>query len=89
VNVPVRELKNRLSRYLRSVRQGRRVVVTDRGRPIAEIGPVNPKRLSPEARLTRLEETGELRRARGRLSDFAPVRIRGGPVAKTVVEDRD
>ncbi|MBI3983100.1 MAG: type II toxin-antitoxin system prevent-host-death family antitoxin [Gemmatimonadetes bacterium] len=37
--VGVRELKNRLSEYLRVVRGGEHVLVTDRGRVIAEIRP--------------------------------------------------
>ncbi|MGB6992764.1 MAG: type II toxin-antitoxin system prevent-host-death family antitoxin, partial [Thermoanaerobaculia bacterium] len=35
--VGVRELKNRLSEYLRLVRSGEDVLVTDRGRVIAEL----------------------------------------------------
>jgi antitoxin (DNA-binding transcriptional repressor) of toxin-antitoxin stability system len=37
--VGVRELKNRLSEYLRLVRAGERILVTDRGEVIAELGP--------------------------------------------------
>lgn len=35
--VGIRELKNRLSEYLRAVRQGERVLITDRGQVIAEL----------------------------------------------------
>jgi antitoxin (DNA-binding transcriptional repressor) of toxin-antitoxin stability system len=35
--VGVRELKNRLSEYLRAVKRGERVLVTDRGQVIAEL----------------------------------------------------
>jgi antitoxin (DNA-binding transcriptional repressor) of toxin-antitoxin stability system len=38
-SVGVRELKNRLSEYLREVRSGERVLVTDRGEVVAELGP--------------------------------------------------
>jgi prevent-host-death family protein len=37
--VGVRELKNRLSEYLRDVRAGQRVLVTDRGEVVAELAP--------------------------------------------------
>jgi antitoxin (DNA-binding transcriptional repressor) of toxin-antitoxin stability system len=37
--VGIRELKNRLSEYLRAVREGECVYVTDRGRVIAELRP--------------------------------------------------
>lgn len=35
--VGVRELKNRLSHYLRLVRRGERVLITDRGEVVAEV----------------------------------------------------
>ena len=37
--VGIRELKNRLSEYLREVRSGESVLVTDRGEVIAEFSP--------------------------------------------------
>lgn len=37
--VGVRELKNRLSEYLRQVRAGEGVLVTDRGEVVAELNP--------------------------------------------------
>ena len=37
--VGIRELKNRLSEYVRLVQTGERVLVTDRGRVVAELGP--------------------------------------------------
>ncbi|HZW01389.1 MAG TPA: type II toxin-antitoxin system prevent-host-death family antitoxin [Candidatus Deferrimicrobium sp.] len=38
--VGVAELRQNLSQYLRRVEQGERLLVTDRNRPIAELGPV-------------------------------------------------
>lgn len=46
----VRELKDRLSSYLRAAEKGERIIVTDRGRPVAELSP--PK----------LDQVGEARR---------------------------
>jgi prevent-host-death family protein len=37
--VGVAELRQNLSRYLRLVERGERLVVTDRNRPVAELGP--------------------------------------------------
>jgi prevent-host-death family protein len=88
--VSVRDLKNRLSEYLRRVQAGQRVVVTDRGRPVAELGPCGPELLSEDERLGRLVEAGELRRPRGRgFAAFRPVRIRGRRLSETVLEERD
>jgi len=39
--VGVRELKDKLSYYLRCVREGHEVVVTDHGRPVAILQPVS------------------------------------------------
>jgi prevent-host-death family protein len=38
-SVGVAELRRNLSVYLRRVKQGERLVVTDRNRPVAELGP--------------------------------------------------
>ena len=40
-SVGIRELKNRLSEYVREVRSGERVLVTDRGEVVAQIVPPN------------------------------------------------
>ena len=37
--VGIAELRQNLSRYLRRVEHGERLIVTDRNRPVAEIGP--------------------------------------------------
>jgi len=45
-SVGIRELKNRLSKYVREVRSGEEILVTDRGEVVAELRPPTP----PEAR---------------------------------------
>ena len=56
IEVGVRKLKNSLSRYLRQVREGETIVVTDRGEPVARIVPAGvPEhiaRLMAEGRVT-------------------------------------
>jgi antitoxin (DNA-binding transcriptional repressor) of toxin-antitoxin stability system len=44
--VGIRELKNGLSKYVREVRKGEEILVTDRGEVVAELRPPTP----PEAR---------------------------------------
>ena len=41
--VGVRDLKNRLSHHLKRVRAGARLTVTERGRPIATLAPVETR----------------------------------------------
>jgi prevent-host-death family protein len=53
--VGVRDLKARLSEYLRQVKQGHTVIVTDRGRPVGRLSPIEQPK---EDRLKALLEAG-------------------------------
>ena len=71
--VGVRELKTRLGRYLREVRLGRTIVVTDRGEPVAELRPIALRASGPTAEIDRLVALGRLTRAsKGTLASFRP-----------------
>jgi prevent-host-death family protein len=64
-SVGVKQLKARLSEYLRLVRTGETVLITDRDEVVAEIRPAHrqrPTELSIEDRLQALAEAGELTR---------------------------
>lgn len=61
--VGVGELRQNLSRYLKRVARGERLVVTDRNRPVAELGPppaTGPAldRLIAEGRVSRPQRRG-------------------------------
>lgn len=56
--VGVAELRQNLSRYLRRVEQGERLVVTDHNRPVAELGPPS----SEPSHLDRLVAEGRVAR---------------------------
>jgi prevent-host-death family protein len=61
--VGVAELRQNLSRYLRRVQRGERLLVTDRNRPVAELGPPPTTgaaldRLIAEGRVTRPARRG-------------------------------
>ncbi len=61
--VGVAELRQNLSRYLRRVEQGERLIVTDRNRPVAELGPPPTERseldrLIAEGRISRPTRRG-------------------------------
>lgn len=89
--VGVRELKNRLTRYLRETKNGGEIVVTERGNPIAVIQPIrSAKRASGlEARLASLAARGVVtlpsRRPRQRVR---LVTVKGPSVSRAVLEDR-
>ncbi len=85
-----RELKNRLGAYLRDVREGWTIVVTDRGRPIAELRPIAPAATDEEAQLLKLGALGLVSpRKRTTLPERKRVRIAGKPLSETIVEDRE
>lgn len=88
--VGVRELKTRLGSYLREVRRGRTIVVTDRGEPVAELRPIALARTGREAEIHRLVTLGYLTRtSKAPLAPFRPIRRKGHPLSDAIVEDRE
>ena len=86
--VSIRELKSRLSHYLRLTRQGESVVITYRGVPIGRIVPMGQ---DLGQRLAAMRETGQAQWSGRKLRPRAPVaKVRGrGSVARLLVEDRE
>jgi prevent-host-death family protein len=74
--VGVAELRQNLSRYLRRVERGERLVVTDRNRPVAELGPPP----SGGAELDRLIAEGRVSRPTRRGLP-GPLQLEGDPYA--------
>jgi len=90
MRVGTKELKNRLSYYLRRVRAGESVYVADRDQVIAELRPIGTPRNTEEESLRKLAEQGLMTLGRGKFRDFKPARIRKGvPASRVVIEDRD
>jgi prevent-host-death family protein len=74
--VGVAQLRQNLSKYLRLVERGQRLIVTDRNRPVAELGPP----ATEGAGLDRLIAEGRVSRPRRRgLPE--PLRLDGDPYA--------
>ena len=90
--IGVRELKDRLTRYLALIREGERVVVTDRGRPVAVLGPIegrDGRKLSKAHRAAVLARRGLIALPHG-APDLRtrPVAIKGEPISRTLMRDR-
>jgi antitoxin (DNA-binding transcriptional repressor) of toxin-antitoxin stability system len=91
IQVGVRQLRNGLTRYLRLAGQGQAVLVTSRKRPIAMIK--RPDRTSAQTEeeiIVALVAEGKLLPAKhpGPVKPFKPVRVKGKPVSKMIIEDR-
>lgn len=85
-----RALKLRLGAYLRKVRHGATIVVTDRGQPIAELRPLDPGAGSTHPGLARLLASGAVTRgSTAPLGSFRAIRHRGASLAAAVIEDRE
>lgn len=85
--VGVKELKNRLSDYLRRVRAGEDIVITDRGEPMAALTALDQTPAIKKA--WSLVRQGKAGWAGGKPSGAAhPARPRGKSVAEAVLEDR-
>ena len=82
--VGIRELKARLSEYLKLARRGRRIVVTHRGREIAALGPVSEERRTLES----LMAAGNLRWTGRKPAGLTGVKATGKSVAAAAAEDR-
>ena len=88
-SVGARELKTRLGTYLREVRRGITIVVTERGNPVAELRPLVRAERGTAARLEELIALGVLsRKSRKPLAPFRPIRTAGPPVSTAITEDR-
>ena len=55
LQVGVKELKTRLSKYLREVKRGRSIIITERGKPI---GQIIPRDIPMEDRITMMIQSG-------------------------------
>ena len=86
--VNIRELKGRLSHYLRLVKTGETVEITERGAPI---GRIIPMALPVQERIKAMARSGLLLWNKRNLKPMAPVaRARGKrTVAGLLIEDRE
>ena len=88
VTVGIRELKAHLSSYMRQVKSGTFVIITERGRPVGRIVPMRP---SLDARLQDLAEAGLVAWSGHRLFPLTPVAHTQGKqmIADLLLEDRE
>ena len=87
----VSQLKASLSGYLLTVKAGEEVIVTDRGRPIAKLVPIEPSYALPE-HLKELEKKGLMAVGTGKLPkdfwDLPRPKDSKGQALKALLEER-
>lgn len=88
MRVGTRELKSKLSEYLRRVKAGETIIVTEHGKTIGQIVPVKP---SLDKRLKVMVDSGMVEWSGEKYQPRKPAaRTRGSKqVSDLVVEDRD
>lgn len=90
--VGIRELKNRLTYYLRLTTRGDNVVVTDRGRPMAILHSLESieETAGLEETLISMSAKGWIRlpAPRARFTKAAPIDVKGKPVSRIIIEER-
>ena len=87
-SVNIRELKSRLSHYLRLTKAGESVVITERGTPI---GRIVPTAAPIEKRMEGITQAGLALWTKKKLTSMPPVaKVRGKrTVADLLIEDRE
>jgi Antitoxin Phd_YefM, type II toxin-antitoxin system len=80
------EIKNRLSEYLRKAKAGERVVVTERGKPVAVI--TRPGGMAEERIEDMIRERQALWGGGKPRGSRKPPKIKGPSVANAVIENR-
>ncbi|MBI4562703.1 MAG: type II toxin-antitoxin system Phd/YefM family antitoxin [Candidatus Rokubacteria bacterium] len=90
--VTVSKLKASLSEYLRRVKAGEEVLVTERGRPIARLAPLGPVHSLP-GHLAEMEKQGLIKVGAGKLPkgfwDLPRPKDPKGLVLKVVLQERE
>ena len=87
VRIGVKELRDKFTKYLRLVKAGEEIIVTDRGRPVAVLSPLR-EGIPLEEKIEELARRGLVRPPKGRPQLPPPVKIEGRPISHLIVEER-
>jgi prevent-host-death family protein len=86
--IGIRQLKARLGNYMRQVKAGATLIITERGKPVGRIIPIGS---SVESRTQELIQAGLVAWSGRKLTDTAPVARTQGrrTVAELLLENRE
>lgn len=84
-SIGIRELKQNASEVVARVARGKHLIVTDRGRPVAQLIPLQKSRIDD------LIESGQLIPATARLVDLPSPECgpKGASLAQEIIDDRN
>jgi prevent-host-death family protein len=86
ITVGIREIRNRMSEYIRKAKAGERIVVTERGKPVAII--TRPGSIDHESIEGMIRERQASWGGGKPHGSRRPPKIKGSSVADAVIEDR-
>jgi prevent-host-death family protein len=90
--VGIRELKNKLTYYLKLTLEGDKIIVTDRGTPVAVIHSLDhvEDNSVAEERIAMLGKKGliRLKTKQGKFIPFKSVEVTGKPASEIILEER-
>ena len=86
-SVGIREAKMNLSFLMKKVRRGMEVVITDRGKPIGKIVPLNRSPLSLAERIHDLEIRGIIEEKKAPPKRLPPPIPQGGQIAQKCLQE--
>ena len=82
--VGIKALKAQLSEYVAKASQGEYVIITCRGKEIAELVPVSKERRAMKL----LTDQGRVKWRGGKPAGLQGIKVKGKPIADTVLEER-
>lgn len=90
-SVGIRDAKTQLSKYLKMVQKGVEVIITDRGKPVGKIVPIQNEDMTLEERIKVLEDQGLIEKpSLKRLKKIpAPIPVPDNVAQKLLREDRE
>lgn len=86
--IGLREANLHFAAYIKKVRSGAEIILTDRGIPVAIIKPLGAVSSTIEEKLAGMESAGMIHRATKPFSLPQPAPCTGGPIAATVADLR-
>ena len=90
-SVGIRDAKMHLSKYIKMVQKGTEVIITDRGRPVGKIVPVQNEDLTLEERIKVLEDQGLIeKQSANRIQKIpSPIPVPDNIAQNFLLEDRE